>query len=250
MPEHIYTIYKLQNKINGKIYIGFTGKLVEERWAEHCKDAKSGSDFAIHRAIRKYGFENFVGEILYQSSYRKHCLTEMEPYFIREYKSYVTFENGYNMTIGGDGTQQHEVPIKTQFQQMLYTFTYLETAEYYGVSKKTIVSWKKILGVENKGYNRSETSKCRRKQCQKGFVHTEETKQKMSASAKGKPKGPMSFESKQKLSKSKSFTVPDKGQLSDMLKIFTKAETAVYYKVSYMTVTRWYKMLFKNWSRR
>lgn len=33
-------IYKITNKINGKIYIGKTLKTIEGRWKEHLKDYK------------------------------------------------------------------------------------------------------------------------------------------------------------------------------------------------------------------
>ena len=38
---------------------------------------------------------------MYQSKDREHTLKTMEPYFINEYDS---FNNGYNSTIGGEGT--------------------------------------------------------------------------------------------------------------------------------------------------
>ena len=58
-------VYKITNKINGKIYIGQTTRTFEQRWKEHCNDAMNFKDiYLFHNAIRKYGKENFECEIL------------------------------------------------------------------------------------------------------------------------------------------------------------------------------------------
>lgn len=56
-------IYKYTNLINGKIYIGLSND-IQRRRHEHQNLANSGDDAAIHKAIRKYGIENFSFEIL------------------------------------------------------------------------------------------------------------------------------------------------------------------------------------------
>lgn len=96
----IYSIYKATNIVNGKVYIGFT-KNVSKRIQYHQKSKKSNNPF--HNAIHKYGVKNFTWEILYQSKDHDHTLNAMEPYFIREYNSFIDFENsnGYNATLGG-----------------------------------------------------------------------------------------------------------------------------------------------------
>ena len=48
-------IYKIENLINHKVYIGQSIE-IERRWQKHL-GAKD--DFVIHRALRKYGKENF-----------------------------------------------------------------------------------------------------------------------------------------------------------------------------------------------
>ena len=104
----IYSIYKVVNQINGKVYIGFDSKW-PNRKIRHLKDARSKRSRAhndiFHKAIRKYGQENFVWEVIYQSKDGKHCKDNMENYFIVENHSFINFENsnGYNMTLGGDG---------------------------------------------------------------------------------------------------------------------------------------------------
>ena len=52
-------IYKITNKINGKIYIGQTIKKLKYRWSGHISKAKKGSKTPLHRAIIKYGVGSF-----------------------------------------------------------------------------------------------------------------------------------------------------------------------------------------------
>ncbi len=93
-------IYKVTNKINGKSYIGFTTKTLIQRKCQHKKYCNKKKR-KFYDAIKSYGWDNFEWEIIYESQDIQHCLTIMEPYFIREYN---TFLNGYNMTMGGEGT--------------------------------------------------------------------------------------------------------------------------------------------------
>jgi group I intron endonuclease len=95
------SIYKATNKINGKVYIGFTHKTLNERVAGHTRSALvKQKNTKFYAAIRKYGIKNFVFEIIYQSKDKKHCHNVMENYFIKEYDS---IQNGYNQTEGGLG---------------------------------------------------------------------------------------------------------------------------------------------------
>ena len=93
----IYSIYKSTNKINNKVYIGFDSSW-PSRIQQHKHNSKNKSQ-KFYCAIRKYGWDNFTWELLYQSSDKDHTLNFMENYFILEYNSY---ENGYNSTLGGD----------------------------------------------------------------------------------------------------------------------------------------------------
>ena len=82
-------IYKIENLINGKLYIGQSVH-IELRWQEHCRpSAKS----LIGKAISKYGKENFTFQILEECA--ESCLNEREAYYICYYQSLVP--NGYNI---------------------------------------------------------------------------------------------------------------------------------------------------------
>ena len=93
-------IYKIENKLNGKIYIGKTLKTVQERWKEHCHDFKRErcEKRPLYSAMNKYGIENFFIEEIEQCE--ANILSEREKYWIEYYNS---FKYGYNATIGGDG---------------------------------------------------------------------------------------------------------------------------------------------------
>lgn len=86
-------IYKVTNKVNGKSYIGQTRNTVEFRWRQHYK-AKDNKYF--HRAIAKYGKDNFTVETLEECDVEK--LNDREIFYIAKYN---TFSNGYNLTKGG-----------------------------------------------------------------------------------------------------------------------------------------------------
>ena len=58
-------IYKITNIQNNKIYIGQSSRNVKERISRHFNDAESGRlDTHFCRAIRKYGRESFIWEII------------------------------------------------------------------------------------------------------------------------------------------------------------------------------------------
>lgn len=93
-------IYKITNKINGKIYIGKTLKTIEGRWKDHLKDYKRPrfERRPLYSAMKKYGVENFSIEEVEECS--SEILSEREIYWIDFYDS---FRSGYNATKGGDG---------------------------------------------------------------------------------------------------------------------------------------------------
>lgn len=91
-------IYKIQNLINGNVYIGQTVKLVEKRFQQHRNnyDKPYFSQLTLYKAFKKYGLDNFSFEMLEKVDNDK--LDEREKYWIDYYDSY---KNGYNMTLGG-----------------------------------------------------------------------------------------------------------------------------------------------------
>lgn len=91
-------IYRITNIVNDKVYVGQTIRTLKERWKQHRSQAKHGSTYAIHSAIRKYGEDNFEIEIIDTASNREE-LDAKEIYWIEFYNSMTP--NGYNLCEGG-----------------------------------------------------------------------------------------------------------------------------------------------------
>lgn len=95
-------IYKITNIINGHSYIGLS-KDIEKRWQNHIDHLNSKKEFnkALYKAMRKYGLENFIIEILEECPEDNEILKERERYWISYYNTYNDREQ-YNETPGGD----------------------------------------------------------------------------------------------------------------------------------------------------
>lgn len=92
-------IYKIENLINGKIYIGQSIH-IEKRWKEHCR---ASSESLISKAIKKYGKENFSFQILEETK-DLNSLNLLESNYIKKFNSLVP--NGYNIVFQ-DNQQYH-----------------------------------------------------------------------------------------------------------------------------------------------
>lgn len=89
-----YTIYKITNIINNKIYIGQTIHSFQRRFKQHIKESLKRPKTALHRAIRKYKDKSFkIEEIFITFNYADSCY--FEQFFIDEYKSIGKL--GYNL---------------------------------------------------------------------------------------------------------------------------------------------------------
>ena len=158
----IYTIYKGTNKINGKVYIGYTNNF-ERRVKEHSKLRNIKTHFQY--AIKKHGYDNFEWSIIYQSKDQEHCLNEMEKYFIEEYQSNLS-KKGYNGTNGGEGgIQTPEVRAKMSMAR-----------KGRKLKRETVEKIRKA----NTGKKRSDEIRAKMRIALKGHFVSEETKRKLS----------------------------------------------------------------------
>ena len=94
--EAHYTVYKLEDP-EGKVYIGFTGRPVKERW-----DSGWGyhEKTTVRKAIDFYGWKNIRREILCGQLTRSGAV-KLEKWFIEYYDS-MNPEKGYNQLTGGE----------------------------------------------------------------------------------------------------------------------------------------------------
>lgn len=114
----IYSIYTLTNIITGKKYVGYTGN-IHTRLKRHKSSVNSGVKTKLYDAIRSYGWNNFTFEVVYRSNDKMHTLKIMENYYINKFNSY---NNGYNMTLGGEGALGKESWCKGKNpKQLLWT---------------------------------------------------------------------------------------------------------------------------------
>lgn len=118
---------------SGKQYIGQTRRDVGARWKEHLADAR-GIDRckALNCAIRKYGHEAFVIEIVAYAL--PWLLDELEAMMIQE--SNTAVPAGYNIKLGGS-TAQHSKETIAKIRAKLVGKTFrTETLMLRGRSKK------------------------------------------------------------------------------------------------------------------
>jgi len=91
-------VYKCSNVTNGKTYIGQTVVSLSSRKSQHEYYAnKNANKDKFHAAIRKYGENCFVWEIIDYAKDR-HDLDVKEIYWIEYYNS---VQDGYNLESGG-----------------------------------------------------------------------------------------------------------------------------------------------------
>lgn len=108
-------IYRITNKINGKVYIGQTRKTLEYRKQQHIKCAKDGTDRHLYNAMRKYGVENFIFEQIDMASSPEE-LNYLESKYILEYDS---VRKGYNMGYGGDNNVMDSEVVKIKHDDVM-----------------------------------------------------------------------------------------------------------------------------------
>ena len=99
-----WLIYSHINKINGKRYIGLS-KNANKRWARGLGYLNSHHK-VFAAALKKYSWDGFEHIILEEGIESLEQANEREKYWIAYYHSYIgdPLCNGYNCTIGGDGT--------------------------------------------------------------------------------------------------------------------------------------------------
>ena len=192
-------IYKITNKVNNKSYIGQTINSVNRRWIEHKRDTKSNKDdFYLHRAMRKYGVDNFSISIV--EEVENKLLNERESFWINFFN---TFECGYNLTTGGGQNTKISEDTKKKISENtrgsrnpMYGKTH-STEARAKISKahkgKTLTEEQKLqMSFARKGdkaywYGKHLPEETREKlrQANIGKKHTEESKLKMSLSRSG-----------------------------------------------------------------
>lgn len=158
-------IYKCECTKTHKCYIGQTTRSLDWRKNQHIRKSfiEGSVDYecSFHRAIRKYGPDNFKWSIVVTlqadcENELAESLNELEWYYIKKHNSYI---NGYNMTRGGDSNSIKPARTVIQYDvtgEKLNEFDSVDDAAsilniHFSTIKQSI---NKNLHFVKKGYNR------------------------------------------------------------------------------------------------
>lgn len=153
-------IYKATSITTGKVYIGQSCQTLEKRMHQHLSRATTNYDpnNHFHNAIRKYGFPDFVFQVIEDNIINDEVLNEREKYWIEYYNSYY---DGYNSTLGGDaGLRRDDLVITALFHE---GYTTKEICEMTGYNRSTIYNSYKANGLQeenNKRKNEQNRLRC------------------------------------------------------------------------------------------
>lgn len=185
-------IYCITCLVNDKLYFGQTRRrTVKSRFRGHLDSVQKGSDNKLHRAIRKYGEENFIIEevVTVEASTKKALKSKLdflEKHFIKRYD---TFKNGYNSTLGGEGCLGKEMSEETK--KRLSELNFGENNPMFG-KKQSLSSRLKLSKALKgrisslRGRNLSEEHKRKIAISHIGKFHSEESRLKLSLTKRSK----------------------------------------------------------------
>lgn len=183
----LYTIYKVTNKINGKIYIG-------KHQTKNPNDGYFGSGKFIKSAIRKYGKENFAKEVLFIFETELE-MNQKEKELITE--EFVSRKDTYNAGVGGEGGphfkgKSHSDDAKKKMASFKGKTHSKEAREKISASnKRRTLSEETKRKLSEKAFSRSKKTQkptkekyITQKSSKEKYIMTEEHKMKISASVK------------------------------------------------------------------
>lgn len=98
-------IYKAENLVNGKCYIGQTNRSLKKRIKGHYHDRKYGT-YPFMNALNKYNKKDFKWEILENNIQGQSHLNILEKFWILHLDT--KSPNGYNLQNGGYNFKCHE----------------------------------------------------------------------------------------------------------------------------------------------
>ena len=179
-------IYVVENLINHKKYVGFHS-------TDNLNDGYMGSGIALKRAIKKYGLENFNRFILEECDFSNW--QERERFWIKELK---TFGEGYNLTIGGDGSLGLVLSEETKSKiSMANKGREISEEHRKKLSKYKHIAWNKGL----KGWCSPELIE-KIKLANTGKIPSDETREKVAIHKRGQNNPACRKEVKEKIKKS------------------------------------------------
>lgn len=182
MDENTWSVYK-HIFPNGKCYIGITSRDPEKRWKANGRGYTKDQP-RIYNAIKKYGWDNVIHEILYTNlseSEAKQKEIELIQLFQSNNDQY-----GYNIDNGGNGPGKISDETREKLRRA-------------NTGKKASEETKEKLRQSHLGKKQNEKTIQKRSRAMMGFKHTSEAKRKIGDAHKGKG---LTDEHKNKLSES------------------------------------------------
>ena len=152
-------IYKAELP-SGKAYIGQTINSFTKRKANHKWDARCGSSYPFHRAIRKYGAENIKWKIIARAD-NIAALNAAEIAAIAEHST--LSPDGYNMRAGGESGGAHTAEVRAKISAKA-------KARFAAMTDEEKAEWSAKMHAPPRA--------------KKGVPKSAETRAKMSAAAK------------------------------------------------------------------
>ena len=236
-------IYMIQNKVNGKIYIGQSVN-IEKRWKNHKSELRGNHHYNEHlqHAWNKYGEDNFEFTVICECD--ENQLNAREEYYIFELMSYDR-RVGYNRTYGGgsglptEETRQKRSEIQKirmsnpEIRKKISEALKGEKNPNYGRTGEKHPLYgthlseeqRKRISEANKGENHPMYGRTGKLSPNYGKLRSEETKRKISEAKKGKH---LPEEARKKMSevrKGKHHSEETKRKISEA----HKGEKAVWY---------------------
>lgn len=143
-----YYIYKIENLVNHKKYIGLTNN-IQRRRCRHFGDLRRGvhDNHFLQKEYNIYGIDNFSFSIEFEGDVSDYEIGEKEKEYIQKYDSY---KNGYNQNEGGNfGASNGGTKLtQTDIYNILACLEFMSKpgqilANMYNVSRTTISRIKK-----------------------------------------------------------------------------------------------------------
>ena len=133
------SIYKIENLINGKVYIGQTVLKPELRWSKHLSSIDTYIRYPLYADFKKFGVEHFSFQVI-ETSIPLNLLDDKEIFYIAKYKSFY-LDGGYNLTRGGQRNKYSKLT-ECQVLNIIYRIRHGEKfkdiASLYGVSYSVV----------------------------------------------------------------------------------------------------------------
>ena len=163
-------IYKIENKIDGKVYIGQSID-IDSRWLRHKEELTYNhhhNDY-LQRSWNKYGKENFIFEVIEECE--EVNLTNREQYWIDFYGGINSCNTYNNRDASSVGRLSDYTKLKISISQK---------GKPKAPGRTVSEDGRKRLSISHMGIKPTEETRRKMSEAKKGKKHTEESKKKIS----------------------------------------------------------------------